>query len=370
VVRVILVAFMLLGTTSVVASAATGSCEIQPEPSRNDSPDLVELQRLIQTQARGSEPHGDEAVPENDVGTEVERELGSQYGEEWYEVEAGNFAVGLVAGPISVSQATEKAHQVLARMIEPGELAFAEAHVEVLSVPYSPAELTAAAASIQHELEEIGVSGGASVGHSVGELGEPLSAGNWPQVSVIFDGDATQAECEAAIPIFAKYGGEVSYRREEGVPVADMGPPGPLVPVKPLDPGEERQKPPAARNSPSESTIADARNGDDALRALMRTLTGPAGEALVPIKARMRLVLPRAGRLLVRIWATSGRTRKLVAVGVTAVHAGDREIVVLVKRTALGRRLHGKELHQMGGEVSLLSTKGEARLALQTDITQ
>jgi hypothetical protein len=365
----VVAALAFLAMTSVAAAAATGSCAITPRTSRNDNPDLVELQRLIETQARGSEPHGGEAVPEDDVGTEVERELGSQYGEEWYEVEAGDFAVGLVAGPISVPQATEKVRQVLARMIEPGQLAFAEAHVEVLSVPYSPAELTAAAASIQHELEEIGVSRGASTGQSVGEFDEPLSPGYWPQVSVIFDGYVTQTECEAAIPIFRKYGGEVSYRREEGVPSSGVLET-PFEPAKPPGPSEEPSKPPTARDAPPQSMIVDARNGDDTLRALMRELARRSAQGLAPIKARMRLVLPESGRLLVRIWAVSGRTRKLVAVGVAPVHAGDGAIVVLVKRTAFGRQLHGKELHRISGEVSLLSRKGDTILAAQTDITQ
>jgi hypothetical protein len=108
VIGVILIALALAGTTSAAAIAATGSCEIEPETSPTQNPDLVELQRVMGTQARGAEFHGGEAVPTDNVETEVERELGSQYGNEWYEVEAGDFVVGLAAGPISLQQATEK----------------------------------------------------------------------------------------------------------------------------------------------------------------------------------------------------------------------------------------------------------------------
>jgi hypothetical protein len=178
---------------------------------------------LIDTQAPEAEPRGGGAVPDNDVGTEVERELGSQYGEEWYEVEAGDFSIGLASGPLSIQQATEKVREVLTRIVEPQDLAFAEAHVEVLSVPYTPDELKADAENILHELEAIGASRGASIGLTVGEFAGSFSPGYWPQVNVIFNGNATQGECEAAISVLAKYGDEISYGRTEGIPSSEPG---------------------------------------------------------------------------------------------------------------------------------------------------
>jgi hypothetical protein len=351
----VVAAFGLPAIEPVAAVAATGSCEITPRTPPAESPYLGEIERLIQTQARGSEPHEGGAVPEDNVGTEIQRELGSQYGGEWYEVEAGDFAVGLTSGPITIQQATETVHETLARMIEPHEVAFAEAHVRVLPVPYSSAELIAAAASILHEMEAVGASKGASIGQAVGEVGEPLSAGNWPQVRVVFFGNATQAECEAAIPIFAKYGGEVSYRREEGVPSSEVG--ATLVDRA----GEETPEQPGESRAPSPPVVDDALNADAALHAVIEDLK--RRDRRGAINTRMTLALPRAGRLEVRIWVTSGRTRKLVAVGVAPVHVGKGAYVVLVKRTAFGRRLHGQERYQMVGEVCLLSTRGDITLA-------
>jgi hypothetical protein len=356
----VVVAFGLLGITPVAAVAATGSCEVTPRTAPVESPYLGEIEGLIQTQARGSESHEGEALPEDNVGTEIQRELGSQYGGEWYEVEAGNFAVGLTSGPITIQQATETVHETLTRMIEPHEVAFAEAHVRVLPVPYSPAELTAAAASILHELEAIGAGKVASIGQTVGEVGEPRSAGNWPQVRVIFFGNATQAECEAATPIFARYGGEVSYRREEGAPSGEVG--ATLVDrTNPSDGGEQTPDGPGVSSATYPLVVDDGLNADAALHAVIDSLKRRDRQGA--IKTRMTLVLPRAGRLEVRIWVMSGRTRKLVAVGVAPAHVGKSAYVVPVKRTALGQRLHGQERHQMVGEVRLLSTRGDITLA-------
>ncbi len=92
-------ALALLGLTGAAAFAATGSCEISERAVVAESPYLGEIERLIQTQVPGSESHAEEAVPVDDVGTEIQRALGPQYGGEWYEAEAGDFAVGVTSGP-------------------------------------------------------------------------------------------------------------------------------------------------------------------------------------------------------------------------------------------------------------------------------
>jgi hypothetical protein len=241
------VAFGALGITSTKAIAATGSCAIQAESPHTPNPDLGELQRLISGGEKAPPPGSKEALPEEEaVVSEVKNEFGAQYGGSWYEVEAGDLAIGLVDGQITVQEATERLRQVLTRQFnDPQNLAFVEAHITVLSVPYAPDELAAAADAIRRELEVAGVNKGTSVGQTVGEFAGPLSPGYWPQVHVTFFGNVTEAECEKAVPILVKYGSEVSYSRMEGVPVAAIGEE-PLV-KPPLNGGKE---PPIKGNEP------------------------------------------------------------------------------------------------------------------------
>jgi hypothetical protein len=355
----IVVMFGCVAFINAEAIAATGSCEVQVEswPTRNS--DLGELEHVVETAGleAGEAKTSTLGASEADVNEEgdIQQAFGTQYGGEWYEVEVGDFAVGLASGPVSIQQATEKLHRVLERQVEPHYLAFAEAHVEVRPVPYTPAELKAAAENISQELAAIGVHG-ASVGLTVREIPGSQSP-MWPQVDVIFEGGTTQAACEAAIPSLAKYGSEVTYRRREGINSSAVGEP-PTESVK--DEVEEHNS--GVTGQPTISGGGALRAADDALRAVKRRLRQQSGHGTAPVKTRIRLAIPQAGRLLIRIWMTE-RTRKLVAVGVVAVRSGDPDIVVLMRRTAFGRRIHGTELYRMTGEIRRLSKHGDVVLA-------
>jgi hypothetical protein len=352
---------VLFWITPDAALAASGGCppvETAVASSPEHVEEDVELQRVLD-EKQGSGEGGPASPNEEPVVAELEAEFGSQYGSVWYESEPNvRFVVGLASGKIDISEAEEKLRQILARQVAPQNLAFAEARSQVRAVPYTSDELKVALESIRGELMQIGA---ATVSTGLGGGSGSLE---WPRVGVTFEVNATTAECEAVESMLAKYGSEIAFSRYGG-PVVATG--GEGLPIGSISKGLPDTK--GSAQSPNVSRPTNRRAGgmSAALRELMRSLQR---RTYVATEARMTVTLPANGRVVVRIWMLTGRVRRLIADGATWAHAGNGEVIVLVKPTALGQRLRGKELHRiMVGEVRLLSKRGNARLA-QTDLAQ
>jgi hypothetical protein len=349
---------VLLWISPDTALAASGGCppveEISAAPNPEHVNEDVELQRVLDE--KQSNNGGGLASPDEEpVVAELKAELGSQFGSVWFESEPNvRFVAGLAPGKININEANEKLRQILARQVAPQNLAFAEARSQIRAVPYTPSELNAALESIRQELKQVQI-GAATV--STGLSGGSGSL-EWPRVGVIFTVSATATECEAVESMLAKYGNEVAFSHMR-YPVVSTVVEGRQAPL----PNSKASLPNPGVSQPG---VGRTEGVGAALRAMMRSLRRRNN---VPAGMRITIALPATGSLVVKIWMLTGRVRRLIADGTTRVHAGDGEVTILVKPTALGRRLRGKELHRMVGELRLLSKQGDARLA-QTDLAQ
>ncbi len=342
----LLVALIGISVLTPGASASGAStCRLQEATSHNRSPEMPELEHVL--------VHG------GDIESELERDFGRQYAGAWFEVEQAQFDVGLAPGPMSLDEATQELHEVLAAEVEPAELPYAEAHAEARSVPYSAARLDADLAKIVPELEATVPSEVWIVGTTVGEFAEPDSPGFWPQIQATAFQNATESQCETMLALLAPYGSEVSLLHEPRGPIVARTGIEPRLPgIEPIGGSEPPQTPPADGNANGLSPATSPLTQQDRL-AIARSLESLLVKLGRPVRtSQMRmtrgrytvgLTMPIGGRVSLNVFRKQGRGAKaLVASGTATVAGAGAHSSLSVRVTRLGKKLlaapHGSQV--------------------------
>jgi hypothetical protein len=192
------VASAALGTSNV-APAALDTCNVQREPPHRPGPSAQHLQ--------GDMPH--------EIGAQLERAFGGQYGDVWYDTEGRllTFRAGLAPGPLTLKAARRIVEGLLRREVRRREVAFVQRSVFVVRVPYAFYPVLLAQEAIRQRLHAFLpwtlFSAGAGPPQRAGITG----FGYWPQVQVRLARLATDGECASALAIVESYGHEASLRR-------------------------------------------------------------------------------------------------------------------------------------------------------------
>ncbi len=330
----VLLLWMLAAAPPAGALAANPACEVREAPGEALSPGAVPLQGEVQSagleaiEATVGGPG--EQPPPVDHADFAENLLGAQYGGMWFANAAPAFYLGLTAGPLSVAEATALLDGVLRKNLAPEAAANVEAHLRVQPVPYSPSELKAIQAAITPELFAE-FPGELSTGQGVGEAGGG-SLNYFPQVSVILNRNATEADCEAILRLIAPYGSAVSLlRTDDGPPVAEIGV-GPAV-----TPGG---KPLAAKPKGRAPHGVGLHAGLAGGRLRLALTLAPRGARAVRVEV---LLVRRAGRpaRIVRVLRTDGAGRLVAWIGMPGSFTRASELRVEASAEIAGRRLTG-----------------------------
>ena len=302
---------------------AADPCEVQGQQSAAVGPNALRLQGDVGPSVIGK----------------IEAALGPQFGGLWFDNEGQTLSIGLTGGSMTVASATGVADATVESQVSPDESAFVKANTQVLSVPYSPAELNTAQGTLRTELLAALPVESFSIGQTVGEFAGPNSPGYWPQISVSLNDLVTEAQCDAVLPILQPYGAMASLRRTDE---------GPAVPVAegatnpPPNPVTARPTPQAA--GAVTASLGAAMSGDIAHLRIMftRDVTGEVRITLRLLRGThtLRTVVrtvtingARSSTLAIRLPASTARTAARLRVNATLDEVATAKSIVATSIT-------------------------------------